>query len=139
MLFLKLLKHSRYRIHPKTTIIKIVLINSSGDVGSKFFVLLIDSLNWSYRPCAEVNSIHPWSAVFKDWCAIIIGVFNIHWVDKGTKNHIIQDAWWSILSFKSLAFIVVVRLVWVNPIKKPNIIAFIGSNLYEIGRDDTDV
>jgi len=38
------------------------------------------------------SSIQPWSIIFKFRWANFDGYINKNWVDRGTKNHIIEDA-----------------------------------------------
>ena len=57
------------------------------------FITVLDMLDdVEKEPWPANSSSHPWSIVFIYWCAVKSGAFIINWDDRGTKNHIMQDA-----------------------------------------------
>jgi hypothetical protein len=85
-------------------------------------------------PCPDIISSHPWSIDFIYWWAVIKGAFIINWVERGTRNHIMQLAKWvfdkSIISDFDLDELVLI----VQAIAKPRVIIKIGRSLMSIGR-----
>ena len=75
-------------IHP------IFVIIDDADIGvfliKELFIDVTDrKMNWG-------SSSHPWSIDFIILCAVLNGVFIINCEDRGTRNHIIQEAQWVI-------------------------------------------
>ena len=63
-----------------------------GVIGLFFIIFDEDFIIKLYDPWPPVTSNHAWSTDFSKWCPATNGVDNMNWDDKGTKNHIMQDA-----------------------------------------------
>jgi len=85
-------------------------------------------------PWPEYTSNHPWSISFNSPWAVWRGAFIINCDERGTKNHIIHDAWCFIGILIALAGRSVLDLVIYHPRIKPIATIIIGNIFINDGR-----